>query len=82
MFLGDQLHFLVRVSQRAAALRIVFDDADLDAAIVGAMASKYRNTGQTCVCANRPSGLVPTWPLVNSRRAPAGTSTPWATLLR
>ena len=32
---------------------IVFDDADLDAAIVGAMQSKYRNTGQTCVCANR-----------------------------
>ncbi|MBV8969193.1 MAG: NAD-dependent succinate-semialdehyde dehydrogenase [Verrucomicrobia bacterium] len=32
---------------------IVFDDADLDAAIQGAMASKYRNTGQTCVCANR-----------------------------
>jgi succinate-semialdehyde dehydrogenase/glutarate-semialdehyde dehydrogenase len=32
---------------------IVFDDADLDAAVVGAMASKYRNTGQTCVCANR-----------------------------
>jgi succinate-semialdehyde dehydrogenase/glutarate-semialdehyde dehydrogenase len=32
---------------------IVFDDADIDAAIVGAMASKYRNTGQTCVCANR-----------------------------
>ena len=32
---------------------IVFDDADLDAAILGAMASKYRNTGQTCVCANR-----------------------------
>ena len=32
---------------------IVFDDADLDAAIAGAMASKYRNTGQTCVCANR-----------------------------
>jgi succinate-semialdehyde dehydrogenase/glutarate-semialdehyde dehydrogenase len=32
---------------------IVFDDADLDAAIVGTMASKYRNTGQTCVCANR-----------------------------
>ena len=32
---------------------IVFDDADLDAAIVGAMASKYRNAGQTCVCANR-----------------------------
>jgi succinate-semialdehyde dehydrogenase / glutarate-semialdehyde dehydrogenase len=32
---------------------IVFDDADLDAAIEGAMASKYRNAGQTCVCANR-----------------------------
>jgi succinate-semialdehyde dehydrogenase/glutarate-semialdehyde dehydrogenase len=32
---------------------LVFDDADLDAAVAGAMASKYRNTGQTCVCANR-----------------------------
>jgi succinate-semialdehyde dehydrogenase/glutarate-semialdehyde dehydrogenase len=32
---------------------IVFDDADLDAAVTGAMASKFRNTGQTCVCANR-----------------------------
>ena len=32
---------------------IVFDDADLDAAVDGAMASKYRNMGQTCVCANR-----------------------------
>lgn len=32
---------------------IVFDDADLDAAVQGAMASKYRNTGQTCICANR-----------------------------
>ena len=32
---------------------IVFDDADLDAAVVGALASKYRNSGQTCVCANR-----------------------------
>ena len=32
---------------------IVFDDADIDAAIIGAMQSKYRNTGQTCVCANR-----------------------------
>lgn len=32
---------------------IVFDDADVDAAVAGAMASKYRNTGQTCVCANR-----------------------------
>ena len=32
---------------------IVFEDADLDAAVQGAMASKYRNAGQTCVCANR-----------------------------
>jgi len=32
---------------------LVFDDADLDAAVVGAMQSKFRNTGQTCVCANR-----------------------------
>jgi succinate-semialdehyde dehydrogenase/glutarate-semialdehyde dehydrogenase len=32
---------------------IVFDDADLDAAVAGAMISKYRNAGQTCVCANR-----------------------------
>ncbi len=32
---------------------IVFDDADLDAAVQGAMISKFRNTGQTCVCANR-----------------------------
>ncbi|TYR34340.1 NAD-dependent succinate-semialdehyde dehydrogenase [Mesorhizobium microcysteis] len=32
---------------------IVFDDADIDAAVEGAMASKYRNAGQTCVCANR-----------------------------
>ncbi len=32
---------------------IVFDDAELDAAVAGALASKYRNSGQTCVCANR-----------------------------
>jgi succinate-semialdehyde dehydrogenase/glutarate-semialdehyde dehydrogenase len=32
---------------------IVFDDADVDAAVAGAMASKYRNAGQTCVCTNR-----------------------------
>ncbi len=32
---------------------LVFDDADLDAAVEGAMLSKFRNTGQTCVCANR-----------------------------
>ncbi|MGR5322274.1 aldehyde dehydrogenase family protein, partial [Vibrio sp. DNB22_19_1] len=32
---------------------IVFDDADVDAAVEGAMIAKYRNAGQTCVCANR-----------------------------
>ena len=32
---------------------IVFDDADIDAAVEGAMVSKFRNAGQTCVCANR-----------------------------
>lgn len=32
---------------------IIFDDADLDAAVAGALASKYRNAGQTCVCSNR-----------------------------
>ena len=32
---------------------IVFDDADIDAAVIGAVASKYRNAGQTCVCTNR-----------------------------
>jgi succinate-semialdehyde dehydrogenase/glutarate-semialdehyde dehydrogenase len=32
---------------------IVFDDADIDAAVEGAVASKYRNTGQTCICTNR-----------------------------
>ena len=32
---------------------IVFEDADLDAAVEGALASKYRNAGQTCVCTNR-----------------------------
>ena len=32
---------------------IVFDDADLDSAVEGALVSKYRNAGQTCVCANR-----------------------------
>lgn len=40
---------------------IVFDDADLDAAVVGAMASKFRNAGQTCICTNRflvQSGVI------------------------
>jgi succinate-semialdehyde dehydrogenase/glutarate-semialdehyde dehydrogenase len=32
---------------------IVFEDADLDAAVAGALASKFRGSGQTCVCANR-----------------------------
>ena len=32
---------------------VVFDDADLDEAVTGAMQSKFRNSGQTCVCANR-----------------------------
>ncbi len=48
---------------------IVFDDADLDAAVQGAMLSKYRNAGQTCVCANRmliqeasTTGLPRNWP--------------------
>ena len=43
---------------------IVFDDADLDAAVEGAMISKYRNAGQTCVCANRlyiQSGIYDTF---------------------
>ncbi|MFZ5482710.1 MAG: NAD-dependent succinate-semialdehyde dehydrogenase [Pseudomonadota bacterium] len=43
---------------------IVFDDADLDAAVEGALASKYRNAGQTCVCANRlmvQSGIYDTF---------------------
>ncbi len=43
---------------------IVFDDADVDAAVEGAMASKYRNAGQTCVCANRflvQSGIYDTF---------------------
>jgi succinate-semialdehyde dehydrogenase / glutarate-semialdehyde dehydrogenase len=43
---------------------IVFDDADVDAAVDGAIAAKYRNTGQTCVCANRfliQSGIYETF---------------------
>jgi succinate-semialdehyde dehydrogenase / glutarate-semialdehyde dehydrogenase len=35
---------------------IVFDDADIEMAVKGAIASKYRNAGQTCVCANRILG--------------------------
>ncbi len=49
------MHTVKRVSLELGgnAPFIVFDDADLDAAVEGAMASKFRNTGQTCVCANR-----------------------------
>jgi succinate-semialdehyde dehydrogenase/glutarate-semialdehyde dehydrogenase len=36
---------------------IVFEDADIDSAVEGAIASKYRNAGQTCVCSNRLSGM-------------------------
>ncbi|MGO4327161.1 NAD-dependent succinate-semialdehyde dehydrogenase [Cupriavidus sp. 2TAF22] len=48
-------HTIKRVSLELGgnAPLIVFDDADLDVAIRGVMASKYRNTGQTCICANR-----------------------------
>ena len=49
---------------------IVFDDADLDAAVEGAMISKYRNTGQTCVCANRH--------LCAARRAAKSSPTSWS----
>jgi succinate-semialdehyde dehydrogenase/glutarate-semialdehyde dehydrogenase len=46
---------VLRVSMELGGLApfIVFDDADLDAAVAGAIACKYRNNGQTCVCANR-----------------------------
>ena len=37
----------------AGYVALIVDDADVDAAVAGAMASKYRNAGQTCVCANR-----------------------------
>jgi succinate-semialdehyde dehydrogenase/glutarate-semialdehyde dehydrogenase len=48
-------HTMKRVSMELGgnAPFLVFDDADLDAAVEGAIASKYRNSGQTCVCANR-----------------------------
>jgi succinate-semialdehyde dehydrogenase/glutarate-semialdehyde dehydrogenase len=64
-FTGSTATGKVLISQCAATVKrlslelggnapfIVFDDADLDAAVEGAMQSKYRNTGQTCVCANR-----------------------------
>ncbi|MGE3994796.1 MAG: NAD-dependent succinate-semialdehyde dehydrogenase, partial [Variibacter sp.] len=48
-------HTMKRVSMELGgnAPFLVFDDADIDAAVEGAIASKYRNSGQTCVCANR-----------------------------
>ena len=54
---------------------IVFDDADLDAAVEGAMASKFRNTGQTCVCANRflvQEGVYETFARSSARRFRGG----------
>ena len=54
---------------------IVFDDADLDAAVEGAMISKYRNAGQTCVCANRLyrrlACTTPSPTKIRRRRGPA-----------
>jgi succinate-semialdehyde dehydrogenase / glutarate-semialdehyde dehydrogenase len=42
-----------KLSLELGAPFIVFDDADIEMAVKGAIASKYRNAGQTCVCANR-----------------------------
>lgn len=55
ILLGQAAQTVKKVSMELGgnAPFVVFDDADLDAAVDGAMASKYRNTGQTCVCANR-----------------------------
>jgi succinate-semialdehyde dehydrogenase / glutarate-semialdehyde dehydrogenase len=46
---------------------IVFEDADLDAAVAGVIASKYRNTGQTCVCANRVLVQAPVYEAFTAR---------------
>lgn len=55
MLMQQSAHDIKRTSMELGgnAPFIVFDDADIDAAVVGAMASKFRNAGQTCVCANR-----------------------------
>ncbi len=53
---------------------IVFDDADLDAAVEGAIASKYRNAGQTCVCANRLYAQAPVYDAFVERLAEAVSS--------
>jgi len=50
---------------------IVFEDADLEAAVAGAIASKYRNTGQTCVCANRLLVQAPVYESFSKRLAHA-----------
>jgi succinate-semialdehyde dehydrogenase / glutarate-semialdehyde dehydrogenase len=50
---------------------IVFDDADVDAAVEGAIVSKYRNTGQTCVCANRLLVHAPIYDVFASKLAEA-----------
>ncbi|MEQ8179201.1 MAG: NAD-dependent succinate-semialdehyde dehydrogenase [Amphiplicatus sp.] len=52
---SNALKYMKRVSMELGgnAPFIVFEDADLDRAVAGAIASKYRNSGQTCVCANR-----------------------------
>jgi succinate-semialdehyde dehydrogenase/glutarate-semialdehyde dehydrogenase len=52
---SNAMKYMKRVSMELGgnAPFIVFDDADLDRAVIGALASKYRNSGQTCVCANR-----------------------------
>ena len=52
---SNAMKFMKRVSMELGgnAPVIIFDDADLDRAVEGAMISKYRNSGQTCVCANR-----------------------------
>src|SRR4029077_2960900 len=44
-----------------------FEDADLDAAVTGVIASKYRNTGQTCVCANRVLVQAPVYEAIAAR---------------
>jgi succinate-semialdehyde dehydrogenase/glutarate-semialdehyde dehydrogenase len=55
MLLAQTASTVKRVSMELGgnAPFIVFDDADIDAAVDGAIAAKYRNTGQTCICANR-----------------------------
>jgi len=55
ILLQQSAHDIKRTSMELGgnAPFIVFDDADIDAAVAGAMASKFRNAGQTCVCANR-----------------------------